>query len=72
MARLRPLDQRKVIKILESNGFYFARSESHLTYKKNLPDGTVLTTWVPHHREVSVTVIQFIIKQTGKPREEFY
>jgi len=26
---------------------------------------------VPHHKEVSVFVIQYIIKQTKKPREEF-
>ncbi len=70
--RLRPLDQRRVIEILKNNGFYLARSESHLTYKRSLPDGTVLTTWVPHHKEVSLFVIKLIIKQTQKPREEFY
>jgi len=31
----------------------------------------VLTTWVPHHREVTVFVIQYIIKQTEKERSEF-
>lgn len=30
-----------------------------------------LTTWVPHHKEVTVFVIQYIIRQTEKPRSEF-
>jgi hypothetical protein len=47
------------------------RSESHMTFKKFEKDGTVLTTWVPHHREVSVFVIQHIIRQSGIDRSEF-
>jgi hypothetical protein len=31
----------------------------------------VLRTWVPDHNEVTVFVIQYIIKQTEKPRFEF-
>ncbi|MDE1856972.1 MAG: type II toxin-antitoxin system HicA family toxin [Candidatus Micrarchaeota archaeon] len=63
--------QREVIRILEANGFSLARSASHMTFKKTTKDGRVLTTWVPHHREVSVFVISYIIKQTEKPRKEF-
>ena len=70
IAKLRPLPQRKVIEILHSNGFQEARSSKHITFKKNLGD-RVLTTWVPHHSEVSVFVIQYIIKQTEKERSEF-
>ena len=69
---LRELNQGKVIKILESNGFQQVRSGKHITFKKTDSSGKVLTTWVPHHKTVSVFVIKFIIKQTGKPREEFY
>lgn len=47
------------------------RSESHITFKKTDKDGKVLTTWVPHHREVTVFVIQHIIRQTGIDRKEF-
>ncbi len=46
------------------------RSGKHLTLKKAVP-GRVLTTWVPHHREVTVFVIQYIIKQAEKERSEF-
>ena len=70
VAKLRPLPQNKVVKILESNGFSKVRSSKHITFKKS-SEGKVLTTWVPHHSEVSVFVIQHIIRQTGKPREEF-
>lgn len=70
MAKLRLLPQRRVIEILKSNGFEEVRSGKHITFKKKAGDG-VLTTWVPHHREVTVFVIQYIIKQTEKERSEF-
>ncbi len=71
MGKLRPLATTKVISILEGNGFIKVRSRKHTTFKKNV-DRKVLITWVPHHKEVSLFVLQYIIKQTGKPREEFY
>ena len=61
MARLRPLPTRKVIDILKSNGFKEVRSGNHTTFKKHTGN-RVLTTWVPHHNEVTVFVIQYIIK----------
>ncbi|MDG7016543.1 MAG: type II toxin-antitoxin system HicA family toxin [Nitrososphaerota archaeon] len=70
MARLRPLRRRKVIDVLKSNGFEEVRSGKHITFKKKIGD-RVLTTWVPHHNEVTVFVIQYIIKQTEKDRSEF-
>ena len=70
MARLRPLRRRKVIDVLKSNGFEEVRSGKHITFKKKIGD-RVLTTWVPHHSEVTVFVIQYIIKQTEKDRSEF-
>jgi predicted RNA binding protein YcfA (HicA-like mRNA interferase family) len=72
MAKIKPLQQARIIAILESNGFKKVKSGKHFTFKKYLIDGRVLTTWVPHHREVSVFVIQYVIKQTEKPREEFW
>jgi hypothetical protein len=47
------------------------RRGKHITFKKYLPDGEVLTTWVPYHSEISVFVLQYIIKQTRKSKEEF-
>ena len=70
MARLRPLRRRKVIDVLKSNGFEEVRSGKHTTFKKKIGD-RVLTTWVPHHSEVTVFVIQYIIKQAEKDRSEF-
>jgi len=70
MAKLRPLPQRRVIEILKANGFEEARSGKHITFKKQV-GGRVLTTWVPHHSEVTVFVIPHIIGQTEKPRSEF-
>jgi predicted RNA binding protein YcfA (HicA-like mRNA interferase family) len=71
MARLKPLPQRRVIKTLLDNGFSQVRSESHITFKKTTADGRVLTTWVPHHKEITVFVIQYIIRQSEKERSEF-
>lgn len=71
MAKLQPLAQNKVIKILEKNGFRKIRASKHITFKKNFGDGKILTTWVPHHKEVSIFVIKYIIKQTEIPSEEF-
>ena len=70
MAKLRPLPRSKVIKILKKNGFQQVRAGKHLTFKKFLTD-RILTTWIPHHKEVSVFVVQYIIKQTEKTRKEF-
>ncbi|MDA4137422.1 MAG: type II toxin-antitoxin system HicA family toxin [Thaumarchaeota archaeon] len=70
MARLRPLPRRRVTEILKANGFEEVRSGKHITFKKKT--GTrALTTWVPHHSEVTVFVIQYIIRQTEKQRSEF-
>lgn len=71
MGKLRPLPQKKVIQVLKNNGFKEIRAGKHITFKKKMDNGRVLTTWVPHHREVTVFVIQYIIKQTEKPRGEF-
>jgi predicted RNA binding protein YcfA (HicA-like mRNA interferase family) len=71
MSKLRPLKQRKVINILLKNGFKEVRRGKHITFKKYLPNGEVLTTWVPYHSEISVFVLQYIIKQTRKSKEEF-
>lgn len=71
MSKLKPLSQKRIIRILENNGFVLIRSGKHLTFKKIIKDGQVLTTWVPHHQEVTVFVLNYIIKQTGKPRDEF-
>ncbi len=71
MGKLKPLPQREVVQILQRNGFQEVRSRKHTTFKKTTSDGRVLTTWVPHHNEVTIFVLQYIIKQTEKPRSEF-
>ena len=71
MGKLRPLSQKKIIEILTANGFVKVRSGKHITFKKITQDGRVLTTWAPHHQEITIFVIKYIIKQTEKPREEF-
>jgi len=71
MGKLKPLNTNEVIKILEKHGFEKVRSRKHTTFKKTLPSGEILTTWVPHGNEVTIFVLQYIIKQTRIPREEF-
>ena len=71
MGKLKPIAPAKVIRILEKHGFEKVMSRKHTTFKKTESSGKVLTTWVPHGKEVTVFVLQYIIKQTGIPREEF-
>lgn len=67
---MQPLSQSKVIRVIEKNGFKRVRSRKHITFKKIEKDN-VLTTWVPHHRIVTAFVLNYIIKQTEKSKEEF-
>ena len=68
MGKLRPLPPRKIIKIIESNGFKFVKQEgSHAKYRH--PDSR--WTIIPMHEIVLKGTLHSIIKQTGKPREEF-
>ena len=71
MAKLHLLPQHKVIAILKKNGFKEVRVRKHITMKKKV-NGRILTTWIPKHNEVTVFVIKYIVKQTGKPIDEFY
>lgn len=71
MAKLISLPTNEVVRILERNGFREVRSGKHITFKKTTHAGKVLTTWVPKGKEVTIFVLQYIIKQTEIPREEF-
>ena len=72
MAKLRPRSKRDILDILHSNGFVEVGGTRHMKLKKTLTDGTVLTTYVSRgSNEIPVQIIKYIIKQTGKPREEF-
>ncbi len=62
--------QHTVIEILRSNAFEEVRSGKHITFKKQT-SGKVSTTRIPHHREITVFVIQYNIKQIKKERSEF-
>ena len=59
------------MEVLERNGFGRARSGKHITFKKVDAGGKVWTPWVPHHREVTIFVLRYMARQTGKSREEF-
>ncbi len=71
ITKLRPLEQNKIIRILEKNGFKRVREGKHITFKKTDSNGKIWTTFVPRHKEVTIFVLQYIIRQTGKSREEF-
>ena len=72
MPKLRPLSKRDVLTILHNNGFVEVGGTKHIKLRKILPDGTVLTTYVSRgSNEIPVKIIKYIMKQTGKSREEF-
>lgn len=43
---------------------------ANISLSRNLTP--LASVWVPHHKEITLFVVKFIIRQTGKPREEFY
>ncbi len=68
-----PLSRRKVVQILHGNGFVLSREGGRHTEFEKLDDkGKWWVTYVPRHAEISVGVIQEIIKQAGKERSEFW
>lgn len=73
MPKLVPLPRYKVMKILKDNGFAVTREGGrHTVLEKQDSNGRWWATFVPRHNKISIGVVQEIIKQTGKPREEFY
>ncbi len=72
MSKLVPLERRKIMRILKNNGFIVAREGGRHTVLEKQGTGNYLVTFVPRHNEISIGVVQEIIKQTQKPREEFY
>lgn len=73
IARAVPLPRRKVLEILKDNGFVITREGGrHTELEKQDGKGEWRTTFVPRHSEISMGVIQDIIKQAGKERGEFW
>ncbi len=71
MKPLRVLSGSDVCKILEDNGFLFARQKGdHVTYQKNAA-GITYSTQVPLHREIAPGTLRSIIRQSALPRELF-
>ena len=66
MAKL--LSSRKIIKILESNGFYFvSKKGSHTKYRNQKR-----TVIVPHpKKEIPVGTLRSIIRQSGLTMDDF-
>lgn len=68
MPELPSLRPRKVIRALESAGFYVARqSGSHVQLKK----GNLLVTVPNHPRDLNPSILRSIIRQARLTREEF-
>lgn len=61
------------MKILRDNGFKIVNRGRHIKLKKKDSSGRVWTTFIshPHYKEIPVGVLQSIIRQSGKSREEF-
>jgi predicted RNA binding protein YcfA (HicA-like mRNA interferase family) len=63
LVSLRPLPFREVQRKLEAAGFrVFGQKGSHVKFVKQTSEG-ILTTVVPHHREVAVGTLRSILRQ---------
>lgn len=69
MSKLRELPVKRVIDVLNKQGFKFIRRGRHDVYRNEEKN---ITVPVPtSHGVITRGVIQSLIKQTGIPREEF-
>lgn len=73
ITRLKSLPRRKILSVLKNNGFYVEREGAKHTilYKKDKRGKVVKVTSVGRHREIILPIVQSIIRQTDKSREEF-
>ena len=72
MGKLRVLSGRELCKLLEANGFVFARhgKGDHDVYLRTA-DETSYTVSVPMHKEVAIGTLASIARQSGLPRSLF-
>ncbi len=73
MPKLRRLRNRVVVKVLKHNGFGEVRGHgkgSHKKFRREDDDG-VRITMVPNYPEIEIVLLQLIMKQTGKSRNDF-
>jgi len=69
---MRPINARKLIKILKANGFVLSRQKGSLMIWKNPKTGIIVP--VPLHRKtksIPIGTLLAIIKQSKIPREKF-
>lgn len=70
MPKISNLPAKKIVKILEKNGFEIDhQTGSHLILRQKEKPHRRIT--VPNHNPVSTGTIRAIIKQSGLTREEF-
>ena len=60
--KLRPLSRKRVLEILNSNGFAIDREGARHTILKKKVNDKSLTTFVGRHSEITRTEIHYIIK----------
>jgi len=75
MSKLHPRASRDVLKILLDNGFERVSEHptgSHVRLGKYINEAYKATTVQMNRKEIPVWVLHKIIRQTGKPVEEFF
>lgn len=71
MPKLPVLSGKKVIAVLEKNGFKVIRQKgSHVSLQK-ISEKSKFNVVVPLHNELAIGTLMSIIKQTGYSKEEF-
>jgi len=72
MARF-PVDapKSKVIKVLESFGFFIVREREHIAMSRKNADGTSTPLTLPNHKVIKGSTLRSICTQAGISRDDF-
>ncbi|MFQ5405864.1 MAG: type II toxin-antitoxin system HicA family toxin [Candidatus Micrarchaeia archaeon] len=72
MPKLPVLSGKKVLKVLQKEGFKFSRQKGSHVVMTKIVNGQKLVTVFPMHKELDPGTLLAIISQAGMNREEFF
>lgn len=63
--------KKRVIKTLQTLGFFIIREKEHISMMRKNPDGTNIPLTMPNHPKIKSSTLRTICTQSGIDRDEF-